>query len=157
MEDAHGSNSSCNGSFGGGTVTAFTSAGTQPGSAQSADQTAISKQVETFREAFLKQDLAKLETLVTDIVNYGHSSGVIENKAQFLAAVKARKGVMKSLKFSDIKIDVSGSSAIVRHIWESEAEAEGKATQTKIGILQVWQKSGDSWKIYARQAYRLPT
>ncbi len=71
--------------------------------------------------------------------------------------MKARKGVMKSLKFSDIKIDVSGSSAIVRHIWESEAEAEGKATQTKISVLQVWQKSGDLWKIYARQHYRLST
>ena len=60
-----------------GTATAFTLAGTQPGFAQTTDQTAISKQVETFREAFLKQDLAKLETLVTDTVNYGHSSGVI--------------------------------------------------------------------------------
>ncbi|MFM9943561.1 MAG: nuclear transport factor 2 family protein [Hyphomicrobiaceae bacterium] len=139
-----------------GAAAALAIAGTAPVRAQSPDQAAIMKLIDTFREAFLKQDLAKLETLVADNVNYGHSSGTIENKAQFLAAVKARKGVMKSLKYSDIKVDVTGTAAIARHIWESESEVDGKTTQTKVGVMQVWQKAGDSWKIYARQAYRLP-
>lgn len=140
-----------------GAATALTVAGIQPGFAQSADQVTIGKNLEAFRDAYLKIDLPKLETLVASTVNYGHSSGTIENKAQFLAAVKARKGVMKSLKFTDVKIDVTGNSAIVRHIWESETEVEGKSTQTKVGVMQVWQKAGKQWMIYARQAYRLPS
>ncbi len=140
-----------------GAVAALALAGTAPVLAQSPDQAAITKLIETFREAFLKQDLAKLETLVTDNVNYGHSSGTIENKAQFLAAVKGRKGVMKSLKYTDIKVDVTGASAIARHTWESESEVDGKTGVTKVGVMQVWQKTGDTWKIYARQAFRLPT
>lgn len=130
----------------------------RPAFAQSADDKALAANLEAFREAYLKLDIAKLGTLVADNLNYGHSSGTIENKQQFLDAAKARKGVMKSLKFSDVKTAVSGPSAVVRHIWESETELDGKTAGTKIGVLQVWQKGSDgNWRIYARQAYRLPT
>ena len=130
----------------------------RPAIAQSADEKTLAANLEAFREAYLKLDIAKLGALVADNLNYGHSSGTIENKQQFLDAAKARKGVMKTLKFSDVKTAVSGVSAVVRHIWESETELDGKTAGTKIGVLQVWQKGSDgNWRIYARQAYRLPT
>ena len=128
-----------------------------PALAQAADEAAITANIEAFRAAFFAKDTAKLTDLVADTVSYGHSAGVIENKAQFLKAVAERKTVMKSLKFPDAKIQVNGSSAIVRHIWESESELDGKTTQTRIGVIQVWQKQADGkWMIYARQAHIFP-
>ena len=95
---------------------------------------------------------------MTETLNYCHSGGVIEDKAAFLKAVTDRKAVMKSLKYSDVKVQVNGNSAVARHNWESESEADGKTTQTKVGVMQVWQKQADgTWLIYARQAFRLPT
>ncbi len=126
--------------------------------ASSPDEAAILANLETFRDGFLNQKLDLLAALVTDNVNYGHSSGTIENTQQFLDAVKNRKGKMTSLKFSDIKIELSGASAIARHVWESTSEVDGKVTNTKVGVMQVWQKAGDGkWRIYARQAFRLPS
>ena len=125
--------------------------------AMGADQAAIVALIETFRDAYLKLDKAKLEGLVAEQLNYGHSSGTIEDKGQFVAAALARKGVMKSLKFHDVKVDVTGTTAIARHGWESETEVEGKATVTKVGVMQVWQKFDGTWKLYARQAFRLPS
>ena len=31
----------------------------------------------------------------------------------------------------------------------------GKVTDTKIGVVQVWQKQGGQWKLLARQGYKL--
>ena len=51
---------------------------------------------------------------------------------------------------------LAGTTAIVRHLWVSETELEGKVTNTKIGVMQVWQKQGNDWKLLARSSYRLP-
>ena len=121
------------------------------------DEAAIKANIETFRTAMLGKDTAKLAELASDDLNYGHSAGVIENKDQFLQAVAARKATMKKLEYPDISVQVNGNSAIARHIWESENELDGKTTQTRIGVIQVWQKGADGkWKIYARQAHIFP-
>jgi cation diffusion facilitator CzcD-associated flavoprotein CzcO len=44
---------------------------------------------------------------------------------------------------------------IVRHLYVSESELDGKTTNTKIGVLQVWQKQDASWKLLARAGIRL--
>ena len=36
----------------------------------------------------------------------------------------------------------------------SESELDGKATTTKIKVMQVWLKDGGAWKLLARQAAR---
>jgi len=42
----------------------------------------------------------------------------------------------------------------VRHAWVSESESGGKSAVSKIGVLQVWQRQGASWKLLARQAFK---
>lgn len=121
------------------------------------DEAAIKANIEAFRAAMFAKDTKALAELVSDDLNYGHSAGVIENKAEFLKAVDNRKATMKKLEYSDIKIQVNGNSAVARHIWESENELDGKTTQTRIGVFQVWQKGADGkWKIYGRQAHIFP-
>jgi hypothetical protein len=41
-------------------------------------------------------------------------------------------------------------------VTSSQSELDGKATTTKIGVLQVWQKQDGGWKLLARQGFRLP-
>jgi ketosteroid isomerase-like protein len=50
---------------------------------------------------------------------------------------------------------IVGSSAVARHLYVSESELDGKPNSTKIGALQVWQKQDGSWKLLARQGYKL--
>ena len=123
--------------------------------ANAADEAAVGALVESLREAIFKADKAKMEELTAASLSYGHSAGRIENKAEFVAAVLARKGVLKSLKWTDAKVAVTGNTAVVRHGWESVTELDGKTTETKIGVLQVWQKFDGKWQLYARQAFRL--
>ena len=122
--------------------------------AASTDEAAVAQAVEALRKAILEQDKTTLEALTAEQLSYGHSGGRVETKAQFIEGVMTRKALLKSLTLSDHTIAIVGSDAIARHTWASESEMDGKATSTKIGVLQVWQKQGGAWKLLARQAFR---
>ena len=124
--------------------------------AESADEAAVAQAVETLRKAIFGQEKPQLETLCAEQLSYGHSDGRVENKAQFIDGVMTRKAILKSLTLSDHTIAIVGTDAIARHTWASESETDGKLTSTKIGVLQVWQKQGGTWKLLARQSVRPP-
>ena len=124
--------------------------------AQAGDEAAVAQNVETLRKAQLEADRTKLEQVTAAQVSYGHSDGRAETKEQFIHGVMTRKQTVKSLDFPELKVAVVGNAAIVRHIYLSQSELDGKATTTRIGALQVWQKQDGGWKLLARQGFRLP-
>jgi len=123
--------------------------------AASADEAAVNQAVEALRKALLEADKAQLEQLAADQVSYGHSDGKVQTKAQFIDGVIGRKAVVKSLDFPELSIAVVGDAAIARHIYSSESETNGKPASVRIGALQVWQKQDGSWKLLARQGFKL--
>ena len=124
--------------------------------AESADEATVKRVVEELRTAWFKQDKAKIESLTAEQLSYSHSDARLEDKAKFINGVMTRKATFKSLEFPDLTVQTVGNIAVVRHLWVSESELEGKVTNTKIGVLQVWQKQ-DGWKLLARASWRLPT
>ena len=126
-----------------------------PAGAEAGDEVAVAQSVETLRKALLEADKVKLEQVASAQISYGHSDGRVENKEKFINGVMTRKQVVKSLAFPELKVAVVGNAAIARHIYLAESELEGKATTTRIGALQVWQKQDGSWKLLARQGFRL--
>ena len=124
--------------------------------ADSGDEAAVTQNVDILRKGLLEPDRAKLEQVTAPQLNYGHSDGRIETKEQFIHAVMTRKQVVKSLAFPELKVTVVGNAAIARHIYLAESELDGKATTTRIGALQVWQKQDGAWKLLARQGFRFP-
>ena len=89
-------------------------------------------------------------------LSYSHSDARVEDKVKFIDGVMTRKAVIKSIDFPDLTVAIVGNNAIVRHLWVSESELDGKVTNTKIGVLQVWQKQDSGWKLLARASFRLP-
>ena len=123
--------------------------------AQAGDEAVVTQSVETLRKALLEADKVKLEQVASAQISYGHSDGRVETKDQFITGVMTRKQVVKSLAFPELKVAVVRNAAIARHIYLGESELDGKATTTRIGALQVWQKQDGSWKLLARQGFRL--
>jgi len=124
--------------------------------AASADEAAVTENVEVLRKAIFEADKARLDQVSAAQISYGHSDGRVETKEQFINGVMTRKQTVKSLAFPELKVAVVGDAAIARHIYLAESELDGKQTTTKIGALQVWQKQNGSWKLLARQGFRLP-
>ena len=124
--------------------------------ANTEDEAAVKKAVEELKVAYLKQDKATLEAMTLPQLSYSHSDARLEDKAKFIEGVMGRKATVKSLEFPEMTVQVVGNTAIVRHLWVSQTELEGKVTDTKIGVMQVWQKQDGGWKLLARSSYRLP-
>jgi ketosteroid isomerase-like protein len=124
--------------------------------AQSADEETVRKAVKELRTAWMKQDRAKLEALTAEQLSYSHSDARLQNKAEFIAGAMGRKGTLKSLEWPEMTVQVVGNTAIVRHLWVSQSELDGKVNNVKIGVLQVWQKQDGTWRLLARASWRLP-
>ena len=128
----------------------------QPAIAEGGDETAVKKAVEELRTAYLNKDKAKLEAMTLPQLTYSHSDGRIQDKAEFIKGVMDRKGTVKSLEYPEMTVAVAGDTAIVRHLWVSETELDGKTTNTRIGVMQVLKKQDGGWKLLARSSYRFP-
>jgi ketosteroid isomerase-like protein len=126
-----------------------------PTLANSADAAAVDKAVEALRKALLEADKSQLEKLTAEQLSYGHSGGRVESKAQFIDGVMTRKATYKSITFPEVTVAIVGDASIVRHLYESESETDGKPSSVKIGALQVWQKQNGAWKLLARQGFKL--
>jgi hypothetical protein len=119
------------------------------------DEAAVSDAVEALRKATFDKNKTDLEKLTVDQLSYGHSSAVVQNKTEFVNGVMTRKGTLKSLTYPDLKVVVAGTNAIARHRYVSESELDGKTTSIDIGILEVWTKQDGTWRLLARQGYKL--
>jgi ketosteroid isomerase-like protein len=127
-----------------------------PALAETNDQAAVAEAIAALTKAMLAADRAKLEALVSDSLSYGHSSGRIESKKEFVEVVASKKTVYKSIELGNHSIAIAGNNAIARHAWESESgTGDGKWNVSKIGVLQVWQKEPSGWKLLARQAFKV--
>ena len=104
----------------------------------------------------MKQDKAKLEAMTLPQLSYSHSDARLQDKAQFIDGTMTRKGTVKSLEWPNLTVQAVGDTAIVRHLWVSESELDGKVTNTRIGVMQVWKKQDGNWKLLARASFKLP-
>ena len=126
-----------------------------PAFGQSADESAIAKQMDALHKAIVAVDKGQLERLTWPELNYGHSSGRIENQAQFVEALVSKKSILSKIDLSKMTTSIVGDLAIVRCNVSAIVESTGKPVPTELGQLTIWQKRGGDWKLLARQSWRI--
>ena len=124
--------------------------------AQTKDEKEVADAVEYLRKALIDPTKANLDKIAADNLSYGHSSGVLQTKAEFEEQLLSGKSDFVSIDFKDQTIKVSGNTAIVRHKLYAQTNDGGKPGNTALGILLIFQKQKGEWKLLARQAYKLP-
>jgi Domain of unknown function (DUF4440) len=122
--------------------------------AQSNDEAAVLAAVEALSRAMLAADRAQLEALVAEQLSYGHSSGTIQTKTQFVDGIANKQTIYKSIVLAEPMTVLAGNDAIVRHVAAVEADVDAKSVSAKIGVLQVWIRQDGRWKLLARQAFK---
>ena len=117
-------------------------------------ENAVAAAVEQLRQAMIDADQSKLESLVSDQLSYGHSSGVIDDKKTFVDKIVTGKSDFVSIDLSEQTITVSDKTAIVRHFFKAKTNDGGKPGEVQLRIMLVWQKQKGGWKLLARQAVK---
>lgn len=120
-------------------------------------QEKVERTIIQLNNAMVNEDSVQLGHLTSKDLIYGHSSGLTQNKSEFIEDV-----VHGSLNFSAItnpeqSVHIVDRVAIVRHIFEAKATNKGEVVDIRIGNMQVYQENDEGkWKLLARQAYKLP-
>jgi hypothetical protein len=122
-------------------------------STQTGKETAVSAAVESLRKAMIAGDKLALDKLTVPELSYGHASGRLENKAEFIEALVSGKSSFSAIELSGQTVNVLDKVALVRHIFSGTRRKEGD--KLKLSILTVWLEQQDQWKLLARQAARL--
>ncbi|MBW8242705.1 nuclear transport factor 2 family protein [Muricauda oceani] len=115
----------------------------------------IDDAVSQLYKAMVNRNKDKLEELTMESLTYGHSSGKIENKKEYVDGVLNGGFQFSSITPVDQTITTSGKTGVVRHIFKGEGTNNGTPATVNIGCLLVFQKEGKQWKLLARQAYKL--
>lgn len=124
--------------------------------AQSQDETLLAQALERFRIAMVQPDSLVLADLVSDDLEYVHSSGTVRNKQGFIDEFVKRWTDVTNVTISDQTIRITGDNAIVRHRLVADSKKAGYPPVIDIIILMVWRKEDGRWKMLARQAAKIP-
>jgi hypothetical protein len=124
--------------------------------AQTKDEQAVARQVEKLRKAMIDANETVLQSLTSNKLTYGHSSGAIEDKKLFVGNIVNNKSDFVTMNLTNQTISISDNVALVRHKLDAITHNDGKPAEAHLLVLLVWQKTNGQWKLLARQAVKQP-
>jgi ketosteroid isomerase-like protein len=114
----------------------------------------VAQAVDHLTQAMLHKDIAQLQALTANNLTYGHSSGKIQNKQEFIADIETGRSGFKTLEMQKQTITLDGDTALVRNHFSAQAVNSGVEVPTEIENFQIWQKQKGKWLLIGRQAYK---
>ena len=123
--------------------------------AQNKETMAVQKALEVLKNQMLDPTEIGLKAIAHPGLTYGHSGGKVENQSEFMTALLTGTSDFTTLDFSDIKIEIAGKTAIVRHILMAESNDKGKQpAKVNLKVMLVFVKEKSGWVLFGRQAVK---
>ena len=106
--------------------------------------------------AMIALDEAALAECFSDDLIYVHSSGAVDTKASYIAAIKGGKFRYKKCDRFEEKVRFYGDAALVTGRAVFEAEIDGAPRTLRLRYLNVWAKTAEAgnagWKFVGGQS-----
>ncbi|KOX98413.1 nuclear transport factor 2 family protein [Pseudomonas nunensis] len=115
----------------------------------------VAQAVDHLTQAMLHKDIPELQKLTAEKLSYGHSSGKVQDKKEFIADIETGKSAFKTLEMQKQTITLLGDTALVRNHFSAQALNGTEVVPTEIENFQIWQKQGGKWLLIGRQAFRI--
>ena len=106
--------------------------------------------------AMIAKDEKALADLFADDLIYVHSSGLVDTKASYIAAIRSGKFDYRKCDRFEEKARIYGDTALVTGRAVFEAVVEGNPRTLRLRYLNVWIKNGATWKFTGWQSCPLP-
>jgi hypothetical protein len=115
-----------------------------------AEQFILNQQSARF-SAMIDADIVKLETLLADDLNYGHTGGSTETKTGFIETVKTEIIDYVSFDPKDVNVRVYGNVAVLTGFIDVKAIVEKEEFVFTTRFLEVQRKVDGNWLLTAWQ------
>jgi hypothetical protein len=115
----------------------------------------VESSIDLLYKAMISQDKPTLEKITAEQLSFGHSTGQVENKSQFIQDVISGPVKFSSINTDSQSIDLADDVVIVRNNSSIKGIRDGAPLDIKIGVLMIWKKQGTGWQLLARQGFKL--
>ncbi|WP_316799459.1 nuclear transport factor 2 family protein [Pedobacter frigidisoli] len=112
--------------------------------------------VSLLTKLMISPDSLALDKLVLNKLSYGHSSGKVQNKQEFLHSLLSGESDFVDISLTDQAIIVQNNTALVRHTLTAKTNDKQVPGNVKLYILLIWSKEKAGWKLLGRQAVKVP-
>jgi len=116
--------------------------------------TGLEKQI---LQAVQKKDKAGLEALLTDDFEIAMPHADAVAGEDWLDSVLAGDFTLRTFVISQMSVVDLGDSAVVKYERGQQATLKGKAYDGEFFVVDLWKKSGESWKLANRYVARIHT
>ena len=123
--------------------------------AQTKETQHVEKAVAFLLKALESGERDALEQIASADLSYGHSSGLIENKKEFIEALVSKTSDFVKIAVANQTVSVTGNIAIVRHRLDANVIDKGTPKDLQLNILLIFRKETGEWKLLARHASRV--
>lgn len=100
-------------------------------------------------------DIDRLDQMTSPTLSYSHSNGTIDGKAKYIADLRARNVVFRSVNHRDVNVRLVGSdAAILNGISDFELTAGGQEQKIPLRFTIVYVKKNGEWLFEAWHSSR---
>lgn len=112
--------------------------------------------VSLLTKLMISPDSSALDKLVLKNLSYGHSSGKVQTKQEFLHSLLSGESDFVDISLTDQTVIVQNNTALVRHTLNAKTNDKQVPGNVKLYILLIWSKEKAGWKLLGRQAVKVP-
>lgn len=119
-------------------------------------KTQVMMKMLSLKNALLSKDSITLSAILSDDITYGHSTGIVQTKAQLIRDIMSGVQDYKSIEPSDMNVRLYDNTGVVTLKLKVNVAYGGKPLNLNMNATLTWVKMNDDWKLVARQSVKLP-
>jgi len=101
-------------------------------------------------------DLDELEAMLTEDMNYTHSSAAVDTKAQFLETLRSGKVRYISIEPEERAVRVYGDAAVVQGVAHLLVKVPDRDIDVRLRFTEMYVKQGGAWKMALWHSTKVP-
>ncbi|WP_431291779.1 nuclear transport factor 2 family protein [Pedobacter sp. P26] len=103
----------------------------------------------------INPDSLGLDKLLLNNLSYGHSSGKVQTKQEFMHSLLSGESDFLDINLTDQSVIIQNKTALVRHTLNAKTNDKNVPGNVKLYILLIWSKEKSGWKLLGRQAIKV--
>lgn len=103
-------------------------------------------------------DQRRLDEVLSEAMHYGHSNGMVDTKASFVASLTSGRVVYESVEYAQRDFLIAGDDLVLMTgRAKVRAGLAGQVGDLELAFLAVWRLEAGRWRFLAWQSTRLPS
>lgn len=121
-----------------------------------AQKATVEEAVTRLSKLMVNPDSLALDKLILNDLSYGHSSGKVQTKQEFMHSLLSSESDFVEVNLTDQTVTIQNKTALVRHTLSAKTNDKNVPGNVKLFILLIWSKEKVGWKLLGRQAVKVP-